>query len=45
MTLSEIEDELYMIYQFWASKAPGVTPKEEGRLGDLWRAFDQGVQA
>ena len=38
--LDVIEKQIYETYQWWAKQAPGVTPREEGRLADLWRVAD-----
>lgn len=40
-----VENEIRGIYLWWAESAPGVTPLEHNRLGDLWRAFDAAVEA
>lgn len=39
-TLDEIHEEIRDIYEWWAETAPGVTPREEGRLGALWHLAD-----
>lgn len=40
MDIDAVENEIRDIYLWWAESAPGVTPLEHNRLGDLWRAFD-----
>jgi len=40
MTLSEVEAEIAAYYRWFARQAPGVTPKEVGRLAQLWRIAD-----
>lgn len=40
LSLEEAEQEIYDTYQFFAREAPGVTPQEVGRLGELWRIVD-----
>lgn len=40
-TLDEVHDEIQSIYLWWAIQAPGVTPLEEGHLGDLWSLADR----
>lgn len=39
--VESVEREIESIYRWWAVSAPGVTPVEAGRLGDLWREFDR----
>lgn len=43
LTLEEVESEIEAIYRWWHDKAPGVHPREVGRLADLWRVFDMKV--
>ena len=40
MTLPEIEEAIRAEYERWHLLAPGVTPREHGRLGKLWRWAD-----
>lgn len=40
MKLVEVEAAIYAHYQFFHETAPGVSVREEGRLAQLWRAFD-----
>lgn len=40
MKLEEVEQAIYEHYQFFHITAPGVQVQEEGRLAQLWRAFD-----
>ncbi len=40
MTNEELEQEIYSVYQWFASEAPGVVVKEEGQLRSLWSEFD-----
>lgn len=40
MNLEEAEQEINSLYKFWAITAPGVTPQEHGRLGQLWAHVD-----
>jgi len=40
-TLDEVHEEIKSIYYWWAIQAPGVTPLEEGHLGDLWSLADR----
>lgn len=40
MGLSAIEAEIEKIYRWFHTRVPGVTPKEIGRLSDLWRRAD-----
>lgn len=40
MGLAEVEEEIYHTYQWFAKEAPGVVVQEEGRLAQLWSAFD-----
>lgn len=40
LSLEEAEQEIYNTYQFFAREAPGVTPREVGTLGALWRIVD-----
>lgn len=42
-SIEEVENSIREIYLFFAKEAPGVTPREEGRLGDLWELFDKMV--
>lgn len=37
LTLAAAEREVRDIYLWWHEQAPGVTPREEGLLADLWR--------
>lgn len=39
-TLAEVEQEISDHYHWFAQNAPGVWPREEGRLGALWGLFD-----
>ena len=39
-TLNELHGEIKAIYEWYAKEAPGVTPQEVGRLGDLWQTVD-----
>jgi len=41
MTIDAIESQIQNYYRFWAEQAPGVTPREEGRLAALWLAADR----
>lgn len=45
LTLEEIEDRISEIYHWFAREAPGVTPQEDGELGNLWKLFDDEVDA
>lgn len=45
LTLEEIEDRISGIYHWFARVAPGVTPREDGELGILWKLFDDEVNA
>lgn len=38
--LAEVERNIYEYYQWFHHTAPGVIPKEEGNLAQLWRMFD-----
>lgn len=40
LDIAEVEQAIYDHYQFFHITAPEVTPREEGRLAQLWRAFD-----
>lgn len=40
LNLERVEQDIYDFYQFFAITAPGVTPRLEGRLGQLWAHFD-----
>lgn len=44
-TLEEVEQKIHDTYQFFATVAPGVQPREEGELGVLWALFDDMVGA
>lgn len=39
-SLAEVEQEISDHYHWFAQNAPGVWPREEGRLGALWGLFD-----
>ena len=43
MNLEQVEKEIYDTYRFFAVTAPGIQPKESGRLQQLWRYFDSHV--
>lgn len=38
--LDELHEEIEKIYRYWHEIAPGVTPREHGKLGQYWRAVD-----
>lgn len=40
MTWAETMDTIEEYYRWFAVEAPGVTPKETGVLGNLWRHAD-----
>lgn len=40
MSLEQVEQAIFDHYQFFHITAPGVVVQEEGRLAQLWRAFD-----
>lgn len=40
MTWVETMAEIEARYRWFAEQAPGVTPKEVGTLGNLWRHAD-----
>lgn len=44
MTIEEVENDIYTHYQWFAKNAPGVVVREEGRLAQLWAAFDRLVR-
>lgn len=35
-----LEDKLAFVYQYFASRAPGVTVKEEGTVAAMWSELD-----
>ena len=39
--LGYVEGRITEIYRWWAETSPGVTAKEVGELGSLWREFDR----
>lgn len=39
--LNRIEQDIRDIYRWWAEQSPGVTPREEGVLGSLWKQADE----
>lgn len=41
LTLEEVEQAIYEHYQFFAREAPGVWPREEGHLANLWAVADE----
>lgn len=43
MTLEQIEQAIYEHYRFFSQVAPKTRVREEGRLAQLWRAFDMHV--
>lgn len=45
MKLEEVEQAIYNHYQHFHREAPGVQVQEDGRLAQLWRAFDMLVHA
>lgn len=44
MSIEEVENDIYAHYRWFAEKAPGVVVREEGRLAQLWAAFDRLVK-
>ena len=40
VSIDKVEAEIRSIYERWSEIAPGVTPREHGRLGKLWRWAD-----
>lgn len=44
MAIEDVEAEIYNHYQWFAKEAPGVVVQEEGRLAQLWAAFDRLVR-
>lgn len=40
MIITEVEQAIYDLYQHFHREAPGVWPREEGRLAQLWSTFD-----
>lgn len=43
MKLQDVENAIQEMYQFFSLVAPGTTPAETGRLGELWAMFDEMV--
>lgn len=44
MSLEEVERDIYDTYRWFSEVAPGVVVREEGRLAQLWAAFDRLVK-
>ena len=41
MSIEDIETEIAQTYKWWTKNAFGVTPRETGRLGFLWKLADE----
>lgn len=40
MSIEQVEQDIYNLYQHFHREAPGVWPREEGQLAHLWSTFD-----
>ena len=36
-----LHEQIAHIYRWWANEAPGVTPREDGHLANLWAEVDK----
>ena len=39
--LAQLHEQIAHIYRWWANEAPGVTPREDGHLANLWAEVDK----
>lgn len=39
--LTQLHEQIAHIYRWWANEAPGVTPREDGHLANLWAEVDK----
>ena len=44
MTLAQVEEAIYNLYQWFHRENPDVYPQESGYLGQLWSLFDQLIE-